>query len=207
MRPQLARTAAAAGLLVAGLAGAARPAAAQPASACAAVAGNLVANCGFEAGSFGGWAAGGNTSNSGVDLFSSHTGTYGAYFANGGGAQTLAQTLATTAGTRYTYRFWLLSEDALPGTAYFRAFVGGQELLDVEGQAPLAYTAYSFSAVATGASTRLRFVIENAPSFYQLDDVSAAPAATVTPEPASLALVAGGLLALCGAARVRRASA
>lgn len=208
MRPQLARTSLAASVLLAGSLGATRPATAQSASACAAVAGNLVANCGFETGSFSGWTLGGDTSNSGVDMFSSHTGRYGAYFANNGAPQTVAQTLATTAGTRYTYRFWLLSEDlTYQGPAFFRALVGGQPLFDLEGQATGSFTAYSFSAVATGASTPLQFVVENAPSFYQLDDVSVAPSATITPEPASAALVGGGLLALGAAARRRRARA
>ena len=193
-------------LFGAALLGAARPAAAQATSQCNAVAGNLVANCGFESGSFSGYTLSGNTTNSGVDAFSAHTGGYGAYFANRGGSQTLAQTFATTAGGRYTFSFFLLSEDALPGTAFFRAFFDGQQVFDLETQAGLNYTRYSMTTTATGAATEMRFVVENDPSFYQLDDVSVAPAATTTPEPASAALVGAGLLSLAAAARRRRAS-
>lgn len=204
MRTRIARAALPAPLLAAALFGTARPAAAQ--SACAAVAGNLVANCGFETGTFSGWTLAGDLSNTGVDQFSAHSGSYGASFANNVGSETLTQTLATVVGTRYTYRFWLLSEDpTYTRTAFVRAFVGGQQLFDLEGQAAGAYTAYAFAATATSASTQLQFVIENAPSFYQLDDVSAAPAATTTPEPATTALLGAGLVALGVTAMRRRA--
>ncbi|HEY0778071.1 MAG TPA: carbohydrate binding domain-containing protein [Gemmatirosa sp.] len=205
MRHPFAHPALAALLAAAGLLGATRRATAQMPSQCTAVAANLVANCGFETGAFGGWTASGDTSNTGIDAYSTHSGGYGAYFANRA-PQTLAQTLATVAGTRYTVSFWLLSEDnPIPGTAFFRASMGGAPLVDLEGQAPLAYTEYSFTTVATGAATELQFAIENAPSFYQLDDVSVVPAAvTTTPEPATTALVAAGLLALGAAARRRR---
>lgn len=204
MRTSIARASRVAALLAAGLLGTARPAAAQGAAACAGVAGNLVANCGFETGTFGGWTLGGNLSNTGVDHFSAHSGAYGASFANRGGAATLTQTLATTAGTRYIYRFWLLSEDpTYAGTAFVRALVGGEQLFALEGQASGAYAEYAFAATATGASTQLQFVLENVPSFYQLDDVSVA-AATI-PEPATTALLGAGLVALGVVAMRRRA--
>ncbi len=187
--------------------GAARPAAAQASSQCAAVAGNLVANCGFESGGFDGYTLAGNTANSGVDAFSAHSGGYGAYVGNRGAAQTITQTLATTAGGRYTFSFFLLSEEALGGTAFFRAFLGGQQVLDLESQAPLAYTRYSFTTTATGPATDLRFVVQNDLSFYDLDDLSVAPAATTTPEPAGVVLVGVGLLSLAAAARRRTSRA
>ena len=204
-QPPMRSRPAAVGLLLAAFAVASRPAAAQGAGACDAIAGNLVANCGFEAGAFGGWAVGGDVSNSGVDQLSAHSGTYGAFFANGD-PLTLSQTLATTSGTRYTYRFWLRSEDAYPGAAFFRAFADGRPVFDLAGQAPLGYTEYSFTDVAVGTSTRLEFVVENAPSFYQLDDVSAAPAASTVPEPGGVALVGSGLLTLLAVAARRRTS-
>lgn len=189
-------------VVVAALFGTAHAAAAQSPSVCDAVAGNLVVNCGFESGSFGGWTAVGDNANSGVDAFSARSGAYGAYFANRG-PLTLTQLLSTVAGARYTVRFSLLSEDnPIPGTAFFRASLDGTQLFDLETQAPLAYTSYSLTGVATGATTQLQFVLENAPSFYQLDDVSVA--ATTTPEPASVALIGGGLLALGTAAHRRR---
>ncbi len=188
----------------AGMLGAARPAIAHAQSQCDQMAGNLVANCGFETGTFSSYTRSGDTASSGVDQISSHTGSYGAYFGTRGASQTLAQTLATTAGTPYTISFSLLSEDALPGPAFFRAFFGGQSVFDLSGQAPLDYTSYRFTGIATGATTELQFVTQNDLSFYDLDDVSVTLGATTIPEPTTVALIGGGLLALGAAARRRR---
>jgi len=200
----LARAALTASMLGVGLLGTVHSAAAQALSPCTGVVGNLVANCGFESGSFSGYTRTGNTASSGVDMFSAHSGSYGAYFANRGASQTLAQTLATTAGARYAFSFFLLSEDVLPGTAFVQAFFGGQQVFNLVGQAPLDYTQYQFTVTATGPTTEMQFVVENDPSFYQLDDVSVALAATTIPEPASVVLVGAGLLGLATAGRRRQ---
>lgn len=118
---------------------------------------------------------------------------------------TLSQTLATTAGTRYTIKFQLenlgdLLEffDVAFGDPYFG-------VLGVLQDAPyFNYTEYTYSAVATGPSTDLTFYFINDYASWGLDNVSVeAVAPAAMPEPTSLALFGFGLAGL-GWARRRR---
>ncbi len=199
-----------------GLVAPARPARAQflATSLCDATPGNLVQNCGFETGDPSGWTLSvplGNSAEIAELPTSAHSGRYVAQL-SGFQASTVMESLATTPGTPYTFTFYLVSLS--PGgdpasSAFFQAFFGGQQVLDLVGQGPnfdVGYARYSFTQTATAASTDIRFVMRNASAIYDLDDVSVS--ATTAPEPTTAALAAAGLagaLAL-GAARRRARS-
>src|SRR4051812_12004482 len=69
---------------------------------------NIVNNGGFESGGFTpGWTQSGNTVGTGVDGFSPHSGSYGAYFQNVGSLSYLDQTLTTIVGATYDLSFFL----------------------------------------------------------------------------------------------------
>ena len=72
---------------------------------------NLVANCGFESGSFAAWTGSTTTSfMSGVDQVSPYSGSYGAYLGSVESTTTLTQVLSTTAGTSYLIEFALMND-------------------------------------------------------------------------------------------------
>jgi hypothetical protein len=113
-------------LVLCGLWGASQ---ARAASICDGVAGNIVANCGFETGDFTSWTISGNTANPGgnyygVDAFDANSGNYGAYMSQdlfvGTAPVDLSQTLATSAGL-YQVTFWL-EQDTAPTLGYTHTF-------------------------------------------------------------------------------------
>lgn len=193
---------------------------AQPArplpSVCDATSGNLVRNCGFEAGDLTDWAF--TTppfSHLAIDdlATSAHTGRHMLRF-TGFAPGSVASSFVTVPGARYTFTFFLVSlgvggEPASSGR--FEAYFGGRRVFDLLGQGPLfdaGYARYSFTETAADALTTVRFDGQNAAAAYNLDDVMVMPAAdaptVTTPEPATLALVGGGLLAASALAAVAR---
>lgn len=204
------------GVLATGLLAAAAPAGAQftpAASLCDAMPGNLVRNCGFETGDPSSWTVD-VPLGSDVEVAelptSAHTGRYVAQL-SGFGTSSIWEALPTTPGAQYAFTFYLvsLSSGGDPVTSgFFRAYFGGQQVFDLVGQGPNfdnGYARYSFVRLATAATTDIRFAARNSTAIYDLDDVSVTPAATATPEPTTVALVAAGLLALGAARRRRRA--
>jgi hypothetical protein len=173
-----------------------------------------------------GWTYGSNWSNIGDYLQSvpgtPHTGNGMAISACGGVACLkkdseanafgwLYQDLATTIGQSYTLSFWLkVGGSPELGQAQFQAFFGNTQAFNLSSLtgAP-QYVQYTNNAlVATASVTRLEFVGFNAPSYNFLDDVSVTAnpntlPVTTAPEPASVALMAGGLLGLLVVSRRR----
>lgn len=168
-------------------------------SLCDAVAGNLVANCGFETGDFTSWTTMPASSGSefAVTSFNPHSGTYDAAFgAEGGQNDYIYQNLATSAGTIYDVNFWVDAPDG-DSNNQFVASWGGVNFFSLPGVVPGGYIDYDFLLAATSASTQLEFGGQNDGSLTFLDDISVTPA-TVTPEPSSILLFASGLMALGG---------
>lgn len=181
---------------------------------------NLVANCGFETGDFTGWTLSGNdVPGEGGNLYgveqgadptdgiSPHSGSYQAYVADlAANATTLSQTLTTQAGKTYQITFWL-AQDTAPGTGESSNLLdvtfGGTTLTDQSNVGVEGYTEYSFMATATSNSTALNLTLGNGLGEFLLDDVSVQANATV-PEPASIAVVGLGLVAMMFAARRKR---
>jgi hypothetical protein len=165
---------------------------------------DLVVNGGFETGDFTGWTTSIDATFDGVDALAPHDGTYAAYFGNPSGTSSISQTLATTAGAVYQVAFWLAPEMDVLGAStpnQFQFDWDGAPRLTLTDAPGSAYAQHTFLLTASSASTTLTFSFANSPAFWDFDTVSVT-AASVVPEPGSLALVA---LACALVAYTRRA--
>ena len=168
---------------------------------------SLVANGGFETGSFSSWDLTGDSSFSSVssDTPVPQTGTYGASFGPFRTTGGISQTLATFAGTAYILDFWLQAEaDALGAFApnSFQATWNGATVTSLLNSSAFNYRHLIFNVTASSSLTGLGFTFRNDPAFWDLDNVSVT---AVVPEPETWALMGLGLVLL--SARRRRGSA
>ena len=155
---------------------------------------NLITNPGFESCTFPintyptGWTETGSVSCSPGTV---HTGNYTAVLPTD---STLSQTITTVAGENYDFSFWLLTEISSPSS--ITGSFGGDEVLDLVNPASFGYTLEDFSVTATGTSTTIAFSTTGSGGGSAIDDVSVTDLGPATPEPASLLLLASGLLAI-----------
>ena len=157
---------------------------------------NLVANGNFATGDFTDWTLGGNytSTSTGPEIFTDANGEGGSTYAAGMGSVgadgTLSQTIATTAGQTYTLSFWLQNEGSTGND--FKAIWNGQTLLSLTNAAQFGYTEYTDTVTATGSTTTLEFSAANAPSQWDLDNISlTANGTSSTPPPAAPVISSG----------------
>jgi hypothetical protein len=157
---------------------------------------NLITNGGFETGDFSGWSQSGDTSTTGVADFAANTGSYGAFFANGISLGYLEQSFATVAGQSYTLDYWLANGvgggAGSPSSFAVSVDAFATTLASFTNPSAFAYTEFTYSFAATGASTTLSFAFYQQPDAWGLDDVSVNANTAAVPEPGTLALLALG---------------
>jgi hypothetical protein len=191
---------------------AALPVSAGTLSPCTSVTGNLIANCGFETGSFAGWTQGGNTSETfvGSGMSSGYSGPnsgseYALLGPNGYG--NLTQVLPTAAGQIYILSFYFASLG--DKNSNFLVSWNGDNLMSLtQPETGAAFSQFSYQVSGTGSDT-LEFLFRDNRGSLALDDVSVSPAeiqppvpnppAGETPEPGTIGMLlvgAGAVLAV-----------
>jgi hypothetical protein len=172
------------------------------------VAGNLVANCGFESSlTFTSWTVSGIDTPGGegnlygveagadlLDGISPHGGTNQAFFADlVPNSTTISQNIATSISQEYAVQFYL-AQDTTPtsadcgGTPCTNKMVvsfGGVTLSTLNAVPVEGYTLYSFTTIATSTSSALSLTLGNTPGQFLLDDISV----SAVPEPISWVLM------------------
>jgi hypothetical protein len=130
-------------------------------------------------------------------------GTYSVVFSETVGSDgILEQTLTTTPGTSYTISFYLNTGGQTPNELILS--LGGTQVAAVENVSTSGFAEYTYTETASGSSSVLEFQGGNNPAASLLDNIVVAPAASATPEPATWALLAGGLALAPGLRRKLR---
>jgi len=165
---------------------------------------NLLTNGGFETGDFTGWSGGGvNVGNYinypyGPSASTVHSGNYGMQFGAVGHETDIEQVIGTTAGTTYDVSFWVNILDG--ATNEVTAFANGNAILDMfDPTVGLGWQYESASFVATGPTSTIAFGFRQDPGWSAFDDASV----EAVPEPATLAALGFGALALVRRRRAR----
>lgn len=145
----------------------------------------FISNGGFEAGNFTSWTVVDNTPGGGnitIDTFPQyvHSGTYGVS-AGPWQFQTgyISQVLTTGVGNNYTLTFWL---NAVNGGTIFQVYWEGNLIADLSMVLPLVWTQYTYSVTSTAATSEIKFLMENEPGYFGLDDISISGPGTILPE-------------------------
>jgi hypothetical protein len=183
------------------------------ADTCGSIAGNLVANCGFETGSFSSWTLSGNDvpgeegnlyGVEGVDPFdgiSPNSGNSQAFIGDlVANSTTLQQMINTTATDMYAVTFYVAQDTAI-GTQPtesngLSASFGGISLVSQTGIPVEGYTKYSILVTATSSSSALTLTFGNDLGEFLVDDVSVVDLTPVaaTPEPPAWTFMLVGIM-------------
>jgi hypothetical protein len=162
-----------------------------------ALAGNIVANPGFETGDFSGWTF---TPGAGVSTSGSHSGTHNARFNASVCCDMISQTLATTAGQSYTFSFWLFAGTVGASDQFDALWNGTQIYQDLGHSLGPFYQLLSFTEIASSNATTIAFQGQNTPSVSRLDDVTV----QAVPEPCTMVQLCLGSVVLFARRRICR---
>jgi hypothetical protein len=131
---------------------------------------NLVTNGGFENPIGSEWTIVDPTGFTRRGTAHTHTGSFALELGATGADGTATQTLATAAGQSYTFSFWYYRDGATPSDLH--VFWNGMDIYDEVNSAAHDFVQHTFTVMATGTSTQIRFAARNDPGFDYLDDVS-----------------------------------
>jgi hypothetical protein len=204
-------------IAVGGLLLAAGNAGATP-SSCDASAGNLVANCGFEANT-------GNypnnwTTDAGYDAYAGlwnyiidtpgfcHSGNNCLQIGNYSyeGYAGISQDISTTAGNSYSESFWYKNTSPGGSGESLEALVDGTVKFSTDGSTDTGnWQEVAFHFTAANAMTDIGFKAYNDGSEFYLDDIVVHAGGLGVPEPTTLSILGAGLVAAAARRRRRRA--